>query len=136
MSEVKLSESHKTRFFCEDADLPSHYFWTKGKTLYFLKSLLAYKFVYAKCNSCYIGITCRYFKNRIGEQVKKDKKCKIYKYLDRSWECSSSINWDRFSVLDYTPIQFQIKIKEGMYIDWEKPNLNKQLNHLATTLCI
>ena len=41
-----------------------------------------------------------------------------------------------FSILDYAPAQFQIKIIEGMYIDWEKPNLNKQLNHLATTLSI
>ena len=39
-------------------------------------------------------------------------------------------------VLDYAPTQFQVKIKEGMYIDWEKPNLNKQLNHIATTLSI
>ena len=38
--------------------------------------------------------------------------------------------------LFYAPTHFQIKIKEGMYIDWEKPNLNKQLNHLATTLSI
>ena len=38
--------------------------------------------------------------------------------------------------LFYAPTQFQIKIKEGMYIDWEKPNLNKPLNHLATTLSI
>ena len=41
-----------------------------------------------------------------------------------------------FSILDYTQTQFQIKIKEGMYIDWEKPNLNKQLNHIAPTLSI
>ena len=39
-------------------------------------------------------------------------------------------------VLDYAPTQFQIKIKEAMYIDWEKSNLNKQLNHLAATLSI
>ena len=48
-----------------------------------------------------------------------------------------SVSSDCFSILDYTPTQqFQIKIKEGLYIDWEKPNLNKQLNHLATTLSI
>ena len=48
----------------------------------------------------------------------------------------SSFNSDCFSILDYAPTQFQVKIKEGMYIDWEKPNLNKQLNHLSTTLSI
>ena len=51
-------------------------------------------------------------------------------------ECFSSFNSDFFSILDYAQTQFQIKIKESMYIDWEKPNLNKQLKHLATTLSI
>ena len=37
-------------------------------------------------------------------------------------------------LLDYTPTLFHIKIKEVMYIDWEKANLNKHLNHSATTL--
>ena len=38
------------------------------------------------------------------------------------------------NVLDYAPTQYEFKIKEGMYINWEKPNLNKQLNHVATIL--
>ena len=45
-------------------------------------------------------------------------------------------NSDRFPILDYTPTQFQTKIKEGIDIDWENPNLNKKLNHLATTLSV
>ena len=60
----------------------------------------------------------------------------IYINLHNNEECFSSFNSDYFSVLDYAPTQFHIKIKEGMYIDWEKPNLNKQLNHLATNLSI
>ena len=68
--------------------------------------------------------------------MKKDKKINIYKHPHNSEECFSSFNSDRFSILDYAPTQFQIKIKDGMCIDWEKPNLNKQLDHLATTLSI
>ena len=68
--------------------------------------------------------------------MKKDKKSNIYKHLHNNEECLSSFNLDYFSILDYAPTQFQIKIKESMYIDWEKPNLNKQLNLLATTLSI
>ena len=102
----------------------------------FIKLFLVYKFVCARCNSCYIGETCRHFKTRIDEHVKKDKKSNIYKHLNNNEECFSSFNSDCFSILDYAPTQFQVKIKEGMYIDWEKPNLNKQLNHLATTLSI
>ena len=68
--------------------------------------------------------------------MKEDKKSNIYKHLHNNKEYFSSFNLDCFSILDYTPTQFQIEIKEVMYIDWEKPNLNKQLNHLATTLSI
>ena len=114
----------------------NNYFSTKDKTPYFLKSFLVYKFVCARCNSCYIGKTCRYFKTRIDEHVKKDKKSNIYKHLNNNEECFSSFNSDCFFILDYTPTLFQVKIKECMYIDWEKPNLNKQLDHLATTLSI
>ena len=128
--------------FSKEADLKiiftsfkiNNYFSTK--TPYFLKYFLVYTFVCAKCNSCYIGETCRHFKTRIDEHVKKDKQSNIYKHLHNNEERFSSFNSDCFSVLDYAPILFQIKIKEGMYTDWEKPNLNKQLNHLATTLSI
>ena len=138
----KLSKICKQ--FCKDPDLKivftsfkiNNYFSTKDKTPYFLKSFLVYKFVCARCNSCYIGETCRHFKTRIDEHVKKDKKSNIYKHLNNNEECFSSFNSDCFSILDYAPTQFQVKIKEGMYIAWEKPNLNKQLNHLATTLSI
>ena len=164
-SDQSNPESHQTRFhkipyigknseqvqkklskicqqFSKEADLKiiftsfkiNNYF--SAKTPYFLKSFLVYKFVCAKCNSCYIGETCRHFKTRIDKHVKKDKQSNIYKHLHNNEERFWSFNLDCFSVLDYAPILFQIKIKEGMYIDWEKPNLNKQLNHLATTLSI
>ena len=122
----KLSKFCKQ--FCKDADLKivftsfkiNNYFSTKDKTPYFLKSFLVYKFVCARCNSCYIGETCRHFKTRIDEHVKKDKKSNIYKHLNNNKECFSSFNSDCFSILDYAPKQFQVKIKEGMYIDWER----------------
>ena len=87
-------------------------------------------------NPCYICETCRHVKTRIDEHVKKHKKSNIYKYLHNNEDYFSSFNSDFFSVLDYAPTQFQIKIKKGMYINWEKPNLNKQLNHLVITFSI
>ena len=138
----KLSKICKQ--FFKDADLEivftsfkiNNYFSTKDKTPYFLKSFLVCNFVCVRCNSCYIGETCHHFKTRINEHVKKDKKSNIYKYLHNNKEFFSSFNSDCFSILDYAPTHFQIKIKEGMYIDWEKPNLNKQPNRLSTTLSI
>ena len=121
--------------FSKDADLKivftflkiiSH-FSTKDKTPYFLKSFLVYKFVCARCNSCYIGETCHHFKSRINVHAKKDKKTNIYKHQHNNEECFSSFNSNYFSILDYAPTQFQIKIKGVIYIDWDRPNLNKQL---------
>ena len=68
--------------FCRNTDLKivftslkiNNYSSTKGKILYFLKSFLVYKFVCARCNSYYIGEACRYFKTRVDEHMKKDKK--------------------------------------------------------------
>ena len=37
-----------------------------------LKSFLVYKFTCASCSSSYIGETCRHFKTRIEEHIKKD----------------------------------------------------------------
>ena len=42
-----------------------------------LKSFLVYKFTCASCSSSYIGETCRHFKTRIEEHVKKDNKSHI-----------------------------------------------------------
>ena len=74
-------------------------------------------------------ITKSYLDKVHSNHVKKVKKSNIYKHLHNTEECFSSFNSDCFSILEYAPTQFQIKIKGGMYIDWEKPNLNKQLNH-------
>ena len=38
-----------------------------------LKSFLVYKFICASCSSSYIGKTCRHFKTRIKEQMKKEQ---------------------------------------------------------------
>ena len=100
-----------------------------------MRYFLVYKFVCASCNSCFIGETCRYFKIRISEHVRK-KKSNIYKHLQNNEKCFSIFNSDCFSILDSTPTQFQIKIKEVVYNDLEKSNLNKQLKHFATTLSI
>ena len=68
--------------------------------------------------------------------MKKDKKSDIYKHLHNNEECFSSFNSDCLSILNYPSTQFQSKIKEDKYIDWNKANLNKQLNYLPPTLSI
>ena len=46
-----------------------------------LTSILVYKHTRASCSSSYIGETCRHFKTRIEEYIKKDNKSHIFKHL-------------------------------------------------------
>ena len=32
--------------------------------------------------------------------------------------------------------KYQRKLKEGLYIDWEKPELNRQIKHISSTLAV
>ena len=105
----------------------SNYFSVKDATLCFLKSFLVYKFVCVRCKSCYVGETCRHFIIRIDEDIKRDKRSHVFQHLhSKEEECFSSFDLDCFSILDSATTKYQIKLKECMYIDWEKPNLNKQ----------
>ena len=39
-----------------------------------------------------------------------------------------------FKIIDKANSKFDLKIKEALHINWRKPNLNAQQNHLALTL--
>jgi Reverse transcriptase (RNA-dependent DNA polymerase) len=112
------------------------YFSLKDPLPKCLQSGVIYKFVCAGCNACYIGESSRHLKTRIDEHLGKDKSSHIYKHLQASDDCKRQCSDLCFSVLDEAPTDFQRKLKEAMFIQWLKPNLNAQLNHLALTLSI
>ena len=101
-----------------------------------LKSFLVYKVTCASCSSSYIGETCRHFKTRIEEHIKKDNKSHIFKHLHSTTTCSDSYNSLCFKIIDKANSKFDLKIKEALHINWRKPNLNAQQNHLALTLSL
>ena len=101
-----------------------------------LKSFLVYKFTCASCSSSYIGETCRHFKTRIEEHIKKDNKSHIFKHLHSTTTCFDSYNSLCFKIFDKANSKFDLKIKEALHINWRKPNLNAQQNHLALTLSL
>ena len=39
-----------------------------------------------------------------------------------------------FKIIDKPNFKFDLNIKKALYINWTKPNLNAQKNHLALTL--
>ena len=41
-----------------------------------------------------------------------------------------------FKIIDKANFKFELKIKEALHINWRKPNLNAQQNHLAFTLSL
>ena len=101
-----------------------------------LKSFLVYKFTCASSRSSYIGDTCRPFKIKIAEDIKKDNKSDIFKHLHSSETCFDSYNSLCFKIIDKANAKFDLKIKEALHINWKKPNLNAQQNHLALTLSL
>ena len=101
-----------------------------------MKSSVIYKFNCGVCKASYIGETSRRLNTRISEHLEKDKQSHIYKHLKSSDACKSHANQDSFTILDCASTNWQRKIKEGLYIYWQKPTLNKQLIHVSVTLSI
>ena len=58
------------------------------------------------------------------------------KHLHSSETCFDSYNSLCFEIIDKANSKFDLKIKEGLHINWRKPNLNAQQNHLALTLSL
>ena len=97
-----------------------------------MKSFLVYKFTCASCSSSYIGETCRHFKTRIEEYIKKDNKSHIFKHLHSTATCFDSYNSLCFKIIDKPNSKFDLKIKEALHINWGTPNLSAQQNHLKS----
>ena len=101
-----------------------------------MKSFLGYKFTCASCSSNYIGKTCRDFEISIEEQIKKDSTSHIFKHLHFTATRFDSYSSLCFKIIDKANSKFDLKIKESLHINWRKPNLNAQQNHLALTLSL
>ena len=99
-----------------------------------LKHFQVYKFTCGSCSSSYIGETCRHFKTRIKEHIKKDNKSfsSIYTLLQHALTHNSLC----FKIIDKANSKFDLEIKVALHINWRKPNLNAQQNHLAFTLSL
>ena len=111
-------------------------FSCKDKLDFSHKASVVYKFICAGCNSCYIGETERHLSTRIKEHLTTDKKSHVYKHLQDSSRCKELSDSSCFSILDTASTSFQLKIKEGLHIKWEKPGLNKQVKHYIMSLTV
>ena len=80
-----------------------------------LKSLLLCKFTFASCSSSYIGKTCRHFKTRTEEHIKKDNKSYIFKHPHSTATHFDSYNSFSFKIIDKANTQFDLKIKDALH---------------------
>ena len=102
------------------------------KTQFLWNLSLVYKFTCAS----YIGETCCHFKTKIEEHIKKDNKSHIFKHLHSTVTCFDLDNSLSFEIIDKANSKFDLKIKEALHINWRKPDLNTQQNHLTLTLSL
>ena len=68
--------------------------------------------------------------------ILKDSKSHIFKHMHSTPTCFDSYNSLCFKIIDEANSKFDLKIKEALHINWRKPNLNAQQNHLALTLSL
>ena len=138
----KLSKLSKR--FCKDITFKIIYKPLKIGTFFSLKdpinvssrSNVIYKFICAGCNACYIGETTRSLNIRIKEHLRTDKQSKIFQHLSQNLSCFDKCDPSCFSILDQANNNYTLKVKEGLYIEWAKPDLNKQLSYLSSSLTI
>ena len=102
-----------------------------------LKSFLVYNFTSAICSSSAIDETCRrHSKTKTEEHIKKDNKSHIFKHLHSAGPCFDSYNSPFLKIIDKSNYKIDLIIKEALFINWRKPNLNSQRNHLAFTILL
>ena len=78
-----------------------------------LKFFLVYKFACAVCSSSYIGETCRHFKTRTDEHIKKDNMSLNFKHLHSTLTSFDSYNSLCFEIIDKANSNVDIKTKEA-----------------------
>ena len=65
-----------------------------------------------------------------------DNNSHIFKHLHSTTTCFDSYNSLCFKIINKSNSKFDLKIKEASHINWRKPNLNIQQNHLVLTLSL
>ena len=98
-------------------------------------SFLVYKFTSASCSSSYIGelpIILKLGLRSISKRIASLIFLNIYTVQKHALTHNSLC----FKIIDKANSKFDLKIKEALHINWRKPNLNAQQNHLALTLSL
>ena len=90
-------------------------------------SWVVYKFSCVSCNTQYIGETTVYYNTRKHEHFhKKTGASAVYNHLhDGNCQVQDGLV-NSFSIIDSANTRYALKLKEGLYVKWGDPELNKQ----------
>ena len=98
------------------------------------KSFVVYSFSCSGCNARYIGETTRQLMVRIDEHLNVGTGSVIFDHLKNNAQCKGDKSC--FKIIDQANSEFSLKIKEAIHIEWEKPNLNKQIKHISLNIVV
>ena len=101
------------------------------------RSNVVYKFICAECNSAYVGETSRHLSTRVREHLQY-LQIKILTSLNIEG-VPTNVKWLVMKIASQFWTQLigtyhHLKIKEALHIMWEKPILNKQVQHFDVTI--
>ena len=114
------------------------YFSTKDPIPECFRSFVIYEFKCANSGIRYVGRTHKHFDTRIKEHF-GSKSSSIFKHLNDSNNkmCKSKTTKENsFKILDNAKTDYELALKEGLYINWLKPSLNIQKYHEVITLLL
>ena len=114
----------------------------KDKIPSYLSSGIIYKYKCGRCNSTYIGESTRHTKRRFCEHMgisaltgKVLKGQNSTTVLDHIKLCKCQVSLDDFSIIGRDNSgEFNLRVKESLFIHRDKPNLNKQENSVPLVL--
>ena len=99
-----------------------NFFTYKDKIDQDLKSKIIYSVKCLNCEKAYIGKTIRHFCTR-KEEHRTDKESSVFKHIQ---ETDHEMDWDEMKILDSARDDYRLRLKEMMYINKLKPQLNVQ----------
>ena len=70
------------------------------------------------------------------KHLTSDKSSHIYKHLSESPTCRLLNSPSSFKILDQASTEYDLKIKEAVYIQLHRPFLNKQVKHVNLKLSL
>ena len=114
------------------------YFSTKDQIPECFKSFVVYKFTCANCGIRYVGRTHKHYNTRVKEHFGSGSSS-IYKHLNDPENNACKIKTTKensFVIVDSAKTDYELAVKEGLYINWLKPALNKQKVHEVITLLV